>query len=199
MVKVQGKIVGFQSTNCWLIGDLEDGVCALVDPGAGGRRLWAWVVEQGLELKLILVTHTHLDHIGAVHYLQRKSGARCLAHPLDIKHRWKWFGVSFARFSLIEDGEVLRLGAYEIKVIHTPGHSPGSVSYLVEDNLFCGDLVFYDGVGRWDIPGGSFRELIKSLGERLAGISDEVKVFPGHGSITSLGRERSINPLFRSG
>lgn len=199
MVKIEGKVVGFQKTNCWLLEDSKEKLCALVDPGAEGRKLWNWIREKGLELKLILVTHTHLDHIGGVHYLQRKTGARAIAHELDIKNRWKWFGLSWARFSLVEDGEVLKLGAFEIRVIHTPGHSPGSVSYLIEDNLFSGDLLFYDGIGRWDIPGGSFRALLESLNKKLAGFRDEVKVFPGHGEITSLARERRMNPLFRGG
>jgi hydroxyacylglutathione hydrolase len=196
MLIVQLKVVGFFRTNCWMIEAPEDGICAIVDPGFNGRKILQWTELMGLQVKFILLTHGHLDHIMAAHYLQRKTKAPCLLHHKDIKYRWRWGGVSLAKFTPIENGHVLKLANTELKVIHTPGHTPGSVSYLAENNLFSGDLLFADGVGRWDTPKGSFHELVKSLRERIAELPDATQVLPGHGPETTLGIERERNPIF---
>jgi len=193
--KIEQKVLGFWQTNCWIIQDASEKICALVDPGANPRRLWQGIKEKSLDLQLILLTHGHLDHIAGAHYLQRKSRAPCLLHPLDIKNRWRWLGFSLAKFTPVEDGLLIPFGSLSFKVYHTPGHSPGSVSYLLEDQLFCGDLLFAEGVGRWDIPGGSFRTLVKSLKQTLAQFPDQTKILPGHGPATTLGIERTRNPL----
>ena len=193
---IQRKVVGFNQTNCWLIGDDKEKICTLIDAGARPKKLWQWIGELGFEIKFLLFTHSHLDHIGGAHYLQRKAKVPCYLHPQDIKKRWKWLGFSLAKFTPINDGDILKLGSYQIKIIHTPGHSPGSVCYLIEDNLFCGDLLFAGGVGRWDIPGGSFRKLVRSL-EKISQFDDSIKIFPGHGPATVLGEEKRINPLLK--
>ncbi len=199
MLSVDLKVVGFARANCWLIQLESEKICAVVDPGASPRRLWKWISEKSLELKLILLTHSHLDHIGGAHYLQRKSKAPCLMHPLDIKNRWRWFGISFAQFTPVEDQQMFKLGSVTGTVIHTPGHSPGSVSFLLQDRLFSGDLIFADGVGRWDIPGGDFHTLVQSLKQKLEPFSDALSIFPGHGPSTTLGTERARNPMLRPG
>jgi glyoxylase-like metal-dependent hydrolase (beta-lactamase superfamily II) len=132
-----------------------------------------------------------------VKYIQKKSKAPCLLHPLDDNLRWRWLSFSRAKFTPVAADQMLRLGAVEIKVMHTPGHSPGSVSYLIEDCLFSGDLLFADGIGRWDIAGGDFREIVRSLQEGLKTLPDSTNIMPGHGPVTTLGIERDRNPLFR--
>jgi glyoxylase-like metal-dependent hydrolase (beta-lactamase superfamily II) len=196
MLTVHLKVVGFVQTNCWVIESDEDNISAIVDPGFGARKIMEWVKQLGLQPKFILLTHGHLDHIMAAHYLQRKTGAPCFMHPKDIRHRWRWGGFSFAKFTPVEDGQVLKFGENEFKVIRTPGHTPGSVSYLIDEYLFSGDLLFADGVGRWDTPKGNFHDLVKSLRQKIADLPDSVQVMPGHGQATTLGTERDRNPIF---
>ena len=196
MIDVHLKVVGFFQTNCWVIESPSQGLSAIVDPGFGGRKILQWVEDLRLQPKFILLTHGHFDHIMAASYLQKKFKVPCLMHPKDIRYRWRWGGISFAKFTPLESGQPLKFGNIEIKVIPTPGHTPGSVSYLVEDLLFCGDLLFADGVGRWDTPKGNFRDLVKSLRSRIAEIPDDTKVFPGHGPQTTLATERNRNPIF---
>jgi glyoxylase-like metal-dependent hydrolase (beta-lactamase superfamily II) len=192
---IEQKILGFWQTNCWLIQLESEPICVLIDAGANPRKLWKEIQERNLHLKLILITHAHLDHIAGAHFLQKKSGATCYLHPKDIKKRWRWLGISFAKFTPVEHGDRIPFGNFQFQVFHTPGHSPGSVSYLLEDNFFCGDLLFANGVGRWDIPGGDFHTLTKSLKKTLGQFPDQTRILPGHGPATTLGVERKRNPL----
>lgn len=194
-IKVEQKILGLWQTNCWLVWIEPENLCAVIDPGAGAREIWKWIQLKGLNLKFILLTHSHFDHIGGARYLQRMSSAICYLHRKDIRNRWRWLGISFARFSAVKDGDEIPFGPFRFRVFHTPGHSPGSVCYFIEDYLFCGDLLFAGGVGRWDIPGGSFRSLVKSLKNTLSQFPDETKIMPGHGPSTTLGIERMRNAL----
>jgi glyoxylase-like metal-dependent hydrolase (beta-lactamase superfamily II) len=196
MLQVHLVVSTFYQTNCWVIELPEEKLCAVVDPGFAPRKAWKTIKDLAAETRFILFTHGHIDHLYGARYLQQKTRASCLLHPLDDKFRWRWLAFSRAKFSPLADGQLLKLGSAQIKVIHTPGHSPGSVSYLVEDCLFSGDLLFADGVGRWDIPGGDFREIVRSLQDRLKELPDDIKVMPGHGPQTTLAIERSRNPIF---
>jgi len=192
-LEISVKVVGFNQTNCWMLKSQSS--CILIDPGARPKILWQWLQEQKVKLELMLFTHSHLDHIGGAYYLQKKTRASCRLHPLELENRWKWLGFSRAKFTPIQEGEIISFAGAEIQVLHTPGHSPGSVCYYFDQYLFCGDLLFAGGVGRWDMPGGSFRKLVHSLKEKLRQFPDSVQVFPGHGPATTLGEERRINPL----
>jgi len=196
MLQTHLQVAGLYQTNCWVIEQPEEGICAVVDPGFAPRKVWKMVRELAVEVRFILFTHGHIDHLYGAKYLQKKTRAACLLHPLDDKFRWHWLAFSRAKFTPVADGQTLKLGSAEIKVMHTPGHSPGSVSYLVEEFLFSGDLLFADGVGRWDIPGGNFGEIVKSLQQRLKELPDSTRIMPGHGPQTTLAIERSRNPIF---
>ena len=198
MITPHLKVVGIFQTNCWVIESGEDALCAVVDPGFSPRKIWQMVQQLQLKVKFILLTHGHMDHTLGVRYLRRKSKAPCLMHPADRPYQWRWFNFAAPKCVPVEDGQSLKLGGAEIKVIHTPGHSPGSVSYLVNNFLFSGDLLFADGIGRWDLAGGSFREIVKSLKEKLGPLPDSVEIMPGHGPVTTLGIERSRNPILGS-
>ena len=195
-------LVGLLQVNCYLIWTEGSSEAAVIDPGGGGRKILASLREKNLELRYIIQTHGHWDHTGAAAFLARKTSAPVYLHPADHDPKsliGKLFRITQPSFLPLQDGQTLPLGPLSIKVIHTPGHSPGSVCLLVEDSLFTGDLLFAGGVGRFDFKGGSFRELVKSLRERLAPLPDRLRVYPGHGPDTLLGQERAGNPLFRPG
>jgi len=195
-------LVGLLQVNCYLIWAEGSSEAAVIDPGGGGRKILASLREKNLELRYIIQTHGHWDHTGAAAFLARKTSAPVYLHPADHDPKsliGKLFRITQPSLLPLQDGQTLPLGPLSIKVMHTPGHSPGSVCLLVEDCLFTGDLLFAGGVGRFDFKGGSFRELVKSLRERLAPLPDRLRVYPGHGPDTLLGQERAGNPLFRPG
>ncbi len=197
---VKKHLVGLLQVNCYLIWPEGSREAAVIDPGGGGGKILASLREKNLELRYILQTHGHWDHTGAAAFLYRRTSAPTYMHPADHDPKSlisRLFRKNHPSLLPLADGQTLPLGPLSLKVIHTPGHSPGSVCLLIEDCLFTGDLLFAGGVGRFDFKGGSFRELVKSLRERLAPLPDRLQVYPGHGPDTTLGRERAGNALFR--
>jgi glyoxylase-like metal-dependent hydrolase (beta-lactamase superfamily II) len=198
---VKKHIVGLLQVNCYLIWPEGSREAAVIDPGGGGRKILDSLLEKNLELRYIVHTHGHWDHTGAAPFLYRKTSAPSYMHPADHDPKSllsRLFRKNHPSLLPLADGQTLPLGPLSLKVIHTPGHSPGSVCLLIADCLFSGDLLFAGGVGRFDLKGGSFRELVKSLRERLAPLPDRLQVYPGHGPDTILGQERAANALFRA-
>jgi glyoxylase-like metal-dependent hydrolase (beta-lactamase superfamily II) len=198
---LQKHIVGLLQVNCYLIWAEGSREAAVIDPGGQGRKILQSLRDKNLELRYIFQTHGHWDHTGAAPYLFRQTSAPTYIHPADHNPKsliGRLFRKNHPSLLPLEDGQTLPLGPFSIKAIHTPGHSPGSVCLRVEDALFTGDLLFAGGVGRFDFKGGSFRELVKSLRERLAPLPDRLVVYPGHGPDTTLGHERLTNPMFRA-
>jgi hydroxyacylglutathione hydrolase len=199
--------VGPVAENCFLL--RQDGAkeALIVDPGEEAPKLLGAIEELGLELQAILLTHTHFDHVGAVAPVAKATGAPVYCPKLEVPVLqdimsfvpWPGFGPfeSWDPEETVEGGEQLKLAGFDIDVIFTPGHSPGHVTYAVEDALFSGDVLFESSVGRTDLPGGDWAILSRSIESLLDRYPDEQKVFPGHMGLTTLGRERATNPFLR--
>lgn len=191
--------VGQLGTNCHLI--VHDGECLIVDPGDEAKRILRLV--DGKTVAALLLTHGHVDHIGAVDELHRETGAPVYIHALDAPqlpdpqlNLSAFLGQQLsvqAKPVLLQGGETLRLAGLEIAVIHTPGHTPGGVCFDFGDTLLAGDTLFHESVGRTDFPGGSMETLATSI-RAVYALGDRV-VHCGHGPSTSLAHERRCNPF----
>ncbi|WP_211230140.1 MBL fold metallo-hydrolase [Desulfovirgula thermocuniculi] len=193
------------AANCYIIGCPETKEAAVVDPGAEGGRILRRLEQLGLTCRYIILTHGHADHIGAVGQVKEATGAEVLIHREDGKmltspasnlSLYVGMALSFDPAErLLEDGDTVTVGKLTLKVIHTPGHTPGSISLEVGDCLITGDTLFAGSVGRSDFPGGSHQQLIRSIKEKLLVYPPETKVLPGHGPTSTVGEEARYNPF----
>ncbi len=181
---------------CYLVVDLREGEAALVDAGCPAGEVLGALGELGVELRLVLLTHTHFDHVASVGEICGSTGARAVAHPADVEmlpRYWDWGGKGNALDvePAVEDGSEFSVGRLRVRALHTPGHTPGSVCYFLEAEglLFTGDTVFAGAVGRTDFAGGDKTRMKESL-RRLLTLPDETVILPGHGPETTLGGER---------
>ena len=198
-------VVGPLDTNCYLVYCDETLDCAVIDPGAEAERIFPLVLELELKLVAILNTHGHIDHIGANKDVKDKFNVPLCIHSLDspLLEKIQEFELSFflgAKESppadrLLEDKDTIRFGKSSLRVVHTPGHTPGSVSFLGDGIVFSGDTLFFGGVGRTDLPGGSTKDLEKSIKKKILTLPPETIVLPGHGPMTSVGEEKESNPF----
>ncbi len=190
--------VGGYATNCYLLGDEEAKVCALIDPGDDAPQVEAMLAQSGLELKAIFLTHGHSDHTGAVEALVKDHpGTPVYLHKADDVDDPANFGrlpAGILRF--YDDGDTLAVGGLEVAVLHTPGHSKGSVTLQVGDVLFTGDTLFAGSMGRTDFTGGSYPEIMASLA-RLGALEGDFHVCPGHMGLSTLEKERGSNYYLR--
>jgi len=197
--------VGPLQTNCYIVGceDTKEG--AIIDPGGDAKRILAEVERLGLKIKYVINTHGHFDHTLANQEVVEATGASLAIHSADASMLTQGGGARFFGIIgkasppadvILDEGQVLTLGQIELQVLHTPGHSPGSICLYSEDEgvLFDGDVLFNMGMGRYDLPGGSYRVLMDSI-QRLLALPDETTVYPGHGPATTIGRERRGNPF----
>ncbi len=199
-MKIKKHIVGPIQTNCYLVWDQDTMDAMLIDPGGGKTKLLGTIKSKGVTLKAIVHTHGHWDHTWASKAVQKSTGATVLRHPADVNRGLlsRERPSNKTRIRDLDNGSGTELGRMVFKVLHVPGHSPGSIALYTQGVLFAGDLLFKGAVGRWDLSGGSFRELVNSLNHRLAEIPDDTRVLPGHGPETNLGVERRTNPFFKS-
>lgn len=194
--------VGQIDTNCYLIGDEQEKACAVVDPGGSPERVLDMIGKSGLEPKMILLTHGHWDHVGAIPALLEKwPDLPVYAHekelcPADEPNPHYFFPHAGKNQRTYGEGDTLSLGGLTLKVLHTPGHSGGSVVLLVEDVMLSGDTLFAGTCGRYDLSGGDGEAMLRSL-KRLAELEGDYKVCPGHGALTTLERERRTNPYMQ--
>ncbi len=204
-MKVELFTVGPFQENTYVLWDEETKKTFIIDPGGENRRVLSYLERNGLSAEAIINTHGHVDHIAGVRELQETLNVPFMIHPDDeivVKHASEsaaFFGMSFEGIPQIddylEDGQILTLGKNEIKVLHTPGHSPGGVCFLTGEDVFVGDTLFAMSVGRSDLPGGSHRTLIDSIRTRLLVLDDHFRAHPGHGPGTTIGQERRMNPF----
>lgn len=199
---IKSFIVGPLETNCYVVADSATKEACLIDPGASPAVIKDYLRRSGLALKFIINTHGHGDHIAAnsqfdvpiyIHSLESKF----LADPALNLSKMFMFGITSPKASrLLEQGDTIALGSLELSVIHTPGHSPGSISIKVDGVVFTGDSLFAGGVGRTDLPYGDTDLLMKSIAEKLFTLDDSTIIYPGHGAQSTIGEEKRSNPFF---
>ena len=205
-VIVKKLVVGPLQTNCYIVGCEETKKGAVVDPGGSHSAILEEVERLGLEIVAVIDTHGHVDHILANRQVIEATGAPLMIHPLDepmLTSPMKGFAFLLARMKpspppdrLLEDGDEVQVGQIKLKVLHTPGHSPGSVSLLAEGEgaVFSGDVLFRMSIGRSDLPGGNFGTLMQSIKKILFALPDDTIVYSGHGPETTIGFEKRSNP-----
>ncbi len=193
--------LGDMGTNAYIIFDEECKKAALFDAPAEAERILSFIDEKNLQLEYIFLTHAHFDHILALYELKQKTGAKVVLHKDEVQYlNDPSLNLSFEPLPELEfdisteDGDVFELCGTKISVIHTPGHTVGSVCYLFDDILISGDTLFARSIGRFDFPLGSFEDEINSIKEKLMTLPDIIAVYPGHGGSTSIGIERKENP-----
>jgi hydroxyacylglutathione hydrolase len=197
--------VGITMTNCYLVGCEETREGVVIDPGGNPERVLKGVEEAGLTIRYVLNTHCHFDHMGANADVVAATGAPLALHPAELpilRNRGgaSWFGVPVKESPLpdveLAEGQVLSVGTLLLQVLHTPGHSPGSLTFYLEEEgvAFDGDVLFAMGVGRTDLPGGDWDTLLRSIQEVLFALPDDTILYPGHGPETTVERERGSNP-----
>lgn len=199
-------VVGPLGVNCFVLGCEATGHGVVVDPGGDVEQILAAIQKRGLAVVSIINTHGHFDHVGGNRQLKSATGAELLIHPADelmltrVASVAGMYGLQAENSPppdrLLEDGMLLTFGNQQLRVIHTPGHTPGGCCLYLESEqkLISGDTLFADGVGRTDLPGGSHAQLVDSIRTRLFTLPPQVQVWPGHGPATTIGHEQQHNP-----
>jgi len=195
--------VGPYMTNCYIVSD--DKQALVIDPGDDYQMIEKYIKKNSLKVEKIILTHGHIDHIGAVAQIKKLTDAPVLIHPEDADmltdakanlsaYHTESFSVGPAD-GFLNEGDIIDLGRFQFKVLHTPGHSPGGISLATDGIVFTGDALFWGSVGRTDFPNGSHEILINSIKTKLMTLPDETIVYSGHGPQTTIGHERGINPF----
>ena len=202
--------VGPLDCNCTLLGDEDAGEAIVIDPGDEVGRIHRRLSELGLKLKQILITHAHIDHVGGALKLKRLTGAPIFLNENDLPlletmaMQAGWLGVDTPETAppdeSLTDGLSVGLARYPAQVMHTPGHTQGSVClhFAPMKLLIAGDTLFAGSIGRTDLPGGDYGQIVESIESRLLALPDETRVLPGHGPATTIGAERRSNPFLRA-
>lgn len=186
-------VVGPYASNCYIVGSESTKEGIIIDPGAEAEEILKSVEAPGLKIKLIVLTHGHTDHIGALEKVQEATGAEVAVHTDDTG----FLQEQPLNLRLLNGGDSIDFSDMHFLVIHTPGHSPGSICLLGHDVLFSGDTLFNFGIGRYDTAGGSYSQIMNSLNTKLMVLPDNTAVYPGHGLDTTIGAERRGNPFLR--
>ena len=200
-------VVGSMQNNCYIIGDEKNKKVIVVDPGDEGPKILNYLNAECLKVDMIILTHGHADHIGSVKYLREKTGAKVGIHSSErsalvdsVENLSLMLGYECNQGEadfLINDEDIIKVGNIEIKVFHTPGHTLGGICLLADKILITGDTLFYHNIGRTDLKGGNYETLVHSIKEKLMVLDDDVIVYPGHGSSSTIGEERNENPYIK--
>jgi hydroxyacylglutathione hydrolase len=213
-VIAQTFAVGPLACNCTILADETSGEAIVVDGGDGIADVAGRLKQNGWRAKFLVHTHAHIDHIGDLGALRELTGARGLLHPADLPLyrtlalQARWLGLErpppiVALDADLHDGDLLSIGSIHCRVLHTPGHTPGSVCFEVGDgdavSLLTGDTLFAGSIGRWDLGGTSMEDIVHSIRTKLLDYDDATHVVPGHGPFTTIGIERTSNPYLVNG
>lgn len=206
-MKVIAMSVGLLGANSYIIYHDVTGEAVVIDPGGDGQTIFNKIRSNQLKAKYILLTHGHFDHIDAVGWLKEKIGAKVAIHRKDasfLEDSYKNLSFSMGIESIqpkadiiLEHGNSIDIGDLVLRIIHTPGHSPGSISIICKDFVFTGDTLFKGSIGRTDLPGGNLRQILTSIKEKLLTLEDDTIVYPGHGPKTTIGVEKLTNQFLR--
>ncbi len=196
---------GMFGSNCYVIGENGEGM--IIDPGTDGGEIYSVVEENNLKVKYIILTHGHIDHICSVEQVKASTGAPVLVHEKDAEalsdsmlNGSAMFGKSAAFSSaggFVKDGDILDIGGLKVQIIHTPGHSPGSICIKAENSIFTGDTLFKRSIGRTDLGNGSYEDIMDSIMKKLVALPEDTVVYPGHGEPTNIGSEKKLNPFIK--
>jgi glyoxylase-like metal-dependent hydrolase (beta-lactamase superfamily II) len=201
--------VGVLECNCSIFGDETTREAIVVDPGDDIDSILEVLNRHGLKVTTIVITHAHIDHIGGAEKLKAATGAPVWMNANDqelydhLEMQAAWLGIAPPKQTEVDhparEGDTLRLGDSDFHVLHTPGHTQGSISLYIpaEQKLIAGDTLFRDSIGRTDLPGGNSRQILSSIHQKLLTLADETVVIPGHGESTTIGRERARNPFLK--
>ena len=202
--------VGMLSCNCSILGDEETGEAIVIDPGDDIEQVKEILERHKLKAKFLIATHAHIDHVGGIEKLKRDNDAAVLLHEEDLflyqnlAQQAAWLGLpvpgSVEVDQFLKEGQTVQCGSMKLDVLHTPGHSPGSVCLHMpgeQQRIFSGDTLFEGSIGRTDLWGGSGEEIMRSIQGRLLVFDDALPVYPGHGDPTTIGQERERNPFLR--
>lgn len=197
MLNINIVPAGVYDVNCYILVDDESKECAVIDAGGDAGRIEAAIKSMNGKPKYLLLTHGHFDHVGGVEEICSTYNIPFYISKADEEYMAKdnsVFGTLPKASGYLKEGDVLKLGSYDIKVIETPGHTKGGLCFAVDNKVFTGDTLFQGSVGRTDFLGGDMEEIIRSIKTKLLPLGDDVKVYPGHGSSSSIGFEKMKNP-----
>jgi glyoxylase-like metal-dependent hydrolase (beta-lactamase superfamily II) len=202
---IKELVVGPLMANCFICGCSKTKEAVVIDPGGDADTILLSLADSKLKVKYIINTHGHFDHVSANGKMKAATGADILIHPLDapmlekLSSNAAFFGVSVENSppcdQTLEEGDTVSFGDITLKIIHTPGHTPGGISLYTNGIVFVGDTLFAGSIGRTDFPGGDFNTLISSIKTKLFNMEDDMRVFSGHGPETSIGVEKRHNPF----
>ncbi|MBI3742398.1 MAG: MBL fold metallo-hydrolase [Chloroflexi bacterium] len=200
-------VVGALAVNCYLVGDEKTGEAIVIDPGGDARAILAALASHHWIARAIVNTHAHFDHVGALSEVRVATGAPFYLHAADIEIL-SYAQASAARFGLaipqpappekiLQESDVVSVGSISLRVLHTPGHTPGGICLVQDKIVFAGDTLFKASIGRTDFSGGDYATLMKSIGDKLFPLADETIVYPGHGPATTMAEEKMLNPFLQ--
>ena len=206
-MEIRGLVVGVFQENCYILASNKTKEAIVVDPGDDPDRVMEVIKDMGVTVKLITNSHGHVDHILGVAGVQQSTGAKFLIHQSDLSlldqgsesaKQMGREGITVpAPDGYVEDGDLVGVSGLDLQVIHTPGHTPGSVSYYVNGLLFSGDTLFRGSIGRTDFPGGDYAQEMRSIVDKLLQLPEETIVLPGHMLETTIRQEIATNPFIR--